>query len=56
MDDVLDAAERRGEFSWSDPRVFSGLAATGNVFPEPPAATPEVIAVAESRVAEDMAE
>lgn len=56
IDDVLDAAERRGELSWSDPRVFAGLAVTGNVIPEPPAATPEVIAAAKLRVAEDVAE
>ena len=56
MDDILDDAERRGEFSWDDPRVYFGMAATGNPFPEPPPATPEVIAVAEAYVAEDIAE
>jgi hypothetical protein len=57
MDDVLDDAERRGEFSWDDPMVFRGMVVSGaGVFPEPPPATPEVIAVAERYVAEDIAE
>ena len=57
MDDLLDEAERRGEFSWDDPIVFRGMVVAGaDLFPEPPPATPEVIAVAELYVAEDIAE
>lgn len=56
MDDLLDEAERRGEFSWDDPIVFRGMVVSGALLPEPPPATPEVIAVAERYVAEDIAE
>ena len=55
LDDILDEAERRGDFSWDDPRVFEGMAMAGKL-PEPPEATSEVIAIAEANVALDIAE
>jgi hypothetical protein len=55
MDDILDEAERRGDFSWNDPRVFRGLVTTGLEIPEPPPATPQVIATAEAHIAEVIA-
>ena len=56
LDDILDDAERRGEFSWDDPRVFHGMAVSGSLLPVPPPATADVIALAESFVAQDIAE
>lgn len=55
MDDILDEAERRGEFSWNDLTVFRGMIVSGLRIPEPPPATAEAIAIAEARVAEDVA-
>ena len=54
IDDLLDAAERRGEISWDDPKVFRGLAVNVSALPPLPEATPEVIAAAEAYVAEEI--
>jgi hypothetical protein len=54
IDDVLDAAERRGELSWDDPKVFRGLAVNVSALPPLPEATPEVIAAAEAYVTEEI--
>ena len=44
IDDILDAAERRGELSWDDPKAFRGLAVHVPALPSLPEPTPEVIA------------
>ncbi len=54
VDDLLDAAERRGEISWDDPKVFRGLAVNVSALPPLPEATPEVIAAAEAYVTEEI--
>jgi len=54
IDDLLDAAERRGEISWDDPKVFRGLAVDVSALSPLPEATPEVIAAAEAYVAEEI--
>ncbi|HEY9515739.1 MAG TPA: hypothetical protein VIQ74_08685 [Gemmatimonadaceae bacterium] len=54
IDEVLDAAERRGELSWDDPKVFRGLAVDVPALPPLPEPTPEVIAAAEAYVTEEI--
>lgn len=54
INDLLDAAERRGEISWNDPKVFRGLAVDLSALPPLPEATPEVIAAAEAYVSEEI--
>ena len=54
FDDLLDAAERRGELSGDDPKVFRGLAMHVSALPPLPEATPEVIAAAEAPIADEM--
>ncbi len=54
INDLLDAAERRGEISWDDPKVFRGLAVDVSALPPLPEATPEMIAAAEAYVAEEI--
>lgn len=54
IDDLLDAAERRGEISWDDPKVFRGLAVNVSALSPLPEPTPEVIAAAEAYVAEEI--
>jgi hypothetical protein len=54
IDDLLDAAERRGEISWDDPKVFRGLAVDVSALPPLPEPTPEVIAAAEAYVTEEI--
>lgn len=54
IDDLLDAAERRGELSWDDPATFRGLAVDVSALPPLPEATPAMIASANARVAEEV--